>query len=132
MSEVNLINIRKSIFNRVKSLIGLKIRKNLNVLKSQIPGRLSDISSIESVESNKGFDISIKVDSSLSEKLDLGEVYTPGFPKPSLARIRAWASYKGLCDVAVPIWLKIKSKGVSEQYTNWTKNLQDKAKGLLK
>ncbi|AHH10013.1 hypothetical protein BPA_0047200 (plasmid) [Borrelia parkeri SLO] len=127
-----MINIRKSIFQRVKSLIGLKIRKNLSVLGSEIPGRLSDISSIESVNSEKGFDISIKVNSSLLGKLDLGEVYTPGFPKPSLARIRAWASYKGLSDVAVPIWLKIKSKGVSKQYTNWTKNLQDKAKELLK
>ncbi|WP_434757582.1 hypothetical protein bpuCAU1_001305 (plasmid) [Borrelia puertoricensis] len=127
-----MINIRKSIFKRVKSLIGLKILKNLNVLKSQIPGRLGDIASIESVESNKGFDIGIKVNSSLSGKLDLGEVYTTNFPKPSLSRIRVWASYQGLCDVAVPIWLKIKSKGVSKQYTNWTKDLQGKAKELLK
>ncbi|WP_247067764.1 hypothetical protein [Borrelia puertoricensis] len=127
-----MINIRKSIFNRVKSLIGLKVLKNFNVLKSQIPGRLSDVASIESIESEKGFDISLKVNSSLSGKLDLGEVYTSGFPKPSLSKIRAWASHKGLCDVAVPIWLKIRSKGVSKQYTNWTKDLQGKAKELLK
>lgn len=127
-----MINIKKSIFEKIKSFIGFRIRKNFDVLKSQIPGRLSDIASVESQESDKGFDISIKVNSLLSGMLDLGEVYNPDFPKPSLARIKIWASYKGLSDVAVPIWIKLKTRGASKQYTNWTKDIQDKAKDLLR
>ncbi|WP_025409021.1 hypothetical protein [Borrelia coriaceae] len=64
--------------------------------------------------------------------LDSGVVYGLNFPKPSLLKIRNWASYKGLEAAAVPIWLKIKSKGASRQYTNWKVNLVRNAKDLLK
>ncbi|ANF34486.1 hypothetical protein A7978_06045 (plasmid) [Borrelia turicatae] len=128
-----MINIRKSIFQRVKSLIGLKVRKNFNVLKSQIPGCLSDMTSIESLESSKGFDIGLKANPFLSEMLDSGEVYNPDFPKPILSKLRVWAAHKGLVDAAVPIWLQLKSKGACKKNTNWiSRDLQDKSKDLLR
>ncbi|WP_246938450.1 hypothetical protein [Borrelia coriaceae] len=131
MSDIRF-DIKKSIFERVKSFIGFRIRRNFDVLKTQIPGRLKDISNIEAQESLKGFDIRIKVGSQLSDMLDSGVVYGLNFPKPSLLKIRNWASYKGLEAAAVPIWLKIKSKGASRQYTNWKVNLVRNAKDLLK
>ncbi|ATQ15457.1 hypothetical protein CNO14_05640 (plasmid) [Borrelia miyamotoi] len=127
------LDVKQFIFKKVKSFVEFKIIKNFDVLKSQVPGRLKDITCIESKESSKGFDINIKVNSSLSEMLNSGEVYGPSFIKPSLSRIKAWASYKGLSNAAVPIWLKLKNKGAFKKYTNWQKrDLQSKVKDLLK
>ncbi|ATQ17895.1 hypothetical protein CNO09_05920 (plasmid) [Borrelia miyamotoi] len=126
------LDVKQFIFKKVKSFIEFRVVKNFDALKSQIPGRLKDITCIESKELDKGLSIQIKVNSSLSKKLDSGEVYALNFIKPSLSRIKVWASYKGLSNAAIPIWLKLKNKGAFKKYTNWQKkDLQNKVKGLL-
>ncbi|WP_038368483.1 hypothetical protein [Borrelia duttonii] len=124
--------IGKSIFNKAKSFIGSRINKNLGVLRSQVPGRLRNITSIQTQETSKGLNIAIKVNSPLSRMLDSGDVYS-SYSNLSLSRIRIWASHKGLIDSAVPIWLKIKNRGPKKQYTDWIKkDLVPKTKDLLK
>ncbi len=125
--------LKKSIFEEVKSFIGVRIKqKSVTSLKSQVPGRLSEITSIETNETDSGFDIKVKVGSPLAEMLDSGEVYNSGFTQPSLAKIKSWASYKGLADMAVPIWISLKKNDIKKKYTNWKENLYDKVKDLLR
>ncbi|MBW6408443.1 hypothetical protein KZ873_32415, partial [Pseudomonas aeruginosa] len=90
------LDVKQFIFKKVKSFIEFRVVRNFDALKSQIPGRLKDITCTESKELDKGLSIQIKVNSSLSKKLDSGEVYALNFIKPSLSRINIWASYKGL------------------------------------
>ncbi|AFI31907.1 hypothetical protein [Borrelia crocidurae] len=124
--------ISKSIFDKAKSFIGSRINKNLGVLKSQVPGRLRNITSIQTQETSKGLNIEVKVNSPLSRMLDSGDAYS-SYSNLSLSRIRIWASHKGLIDSAVPIWLKIKNRGPKKQYTDWIKkDLIPKTKDLLK
>ncbi|UGQ16721.1 hypothetical protein [Borrelia sp. RT5S] len=123
-------NIKKTILETVKGFIGIKVEKNLDVLLPQIPARLKEVASISAQETPLGFNIEVKIASPLAGKLDTGEAYkTP----PSLAAIRAWASYKGLASAAVPIWLAIKKSGAKTRYTGWIRrDLILRARDLLK
>ncbi|WP_434246503.1 hypothetical protein [Borreliella burgdorferi] len=124
--------IRKSIFDNVKSLVGFKIKNSANSLKSNVPGRLSNVTNIDLEEASSGINLKIKVGSYLSEFLDSGQAYKNDFPTPSLTKIKSWAAYKGIESSAVPIWLAVKKQKPKTQYVNWKSHLAKEVVKLIK
>ncbi|MBB6213602.1 hypothetical protein QIA17_05290 (plasmid) [Borreliella californiensis] len=124
--------IRKSIFDNAKSFVGFKVKKNLDTLKSHIPGRLSNVTNIDLEETDFGLSLKVKVGSPLSEFLDSGQAYNNNLPAPSLTKIKSWAAYKGIEPSAVPIWLSLKKRKPKNQYTNWTSDLAKESAKLLR
>ncbi|WP_210361693.1 hypothetical protein [Borreliella valaisiana] len=115
--------IKKSIFDNVKNFVGCKIKKNLDSLKLNVPGRLSNVTNIDLEENYSEINLKLKIDSPLSKLLDSGQAYNNNFPTPSLTKIKNWASYKGIESSAVPIWLAIKKQKPKRRYVNWTNDL---------
>ncbi|ACL34895.1 hypothetical protein [Borreliella garinii] len=123
--------IRKSIFDNAKNFVGFKIKKKIDLLKLNVPGRLSSVTNIDLEKIYSGIDLKLKINSPLSELLDSGKAYDNNFPTSSLTKIKNWASYKGIESSAVPIWLAIKKQKPKVKYTNWTNNLAKKVAELI-
>ncbi|WP_420025361.1 hypothetical protein QIA36_05290 (plasmid) [Borreliella yangtzensis] len=121
--------IRKSIFENSKNFVGFKIKSKKDILKSHIPGRLSNVTNIDLEETSSG--MCVKVNSPLSEFLDSGQAYANNSPAPSLAKIKSWAAYKGIKSSAVPIWLAIKNQKSKPKYVNWKKHLVKEVAKLI-
>lgn len=124
--------IRKSIFDNAKTFVGFKVKKNMEQLKSSVPGRLSNVTKIDLEETSLGIDLKVKVDSPLAEFLDSGKAYGNNSLSLSLAKIRNWAAYRGIESAAVPIWLSLKKRKPKTQYTNWISDLVRESAKLLR
>ncbi|WP_233781067.1 hypothetical protein [Borreliella bavariensis] len=81
--------IRKSIFDNAKTFVGFKVKKNMEQLKSSVPGRLSNVTKIDLEETSYGANLKVKVNSPLSEFLDSGQAYENNSPAPSLTKIKS-------------------------------------------
>ncbi|WP_418457423.1 hypothetical protein [Borreliella andersonii] len=90
--------------------MGLKVKNSADSLKSNVPGRLSNVTNTDLEETSSGINLKIKVDSYLSEFLDSGQAYENDFPIPSLKKIKSWAAYKGIESSACPFGLLLKTK----------------------